>query len=52
MDTMEITMHAFTSPAARKVDGRVNDEGHIMIALIPWKYMICFVTSAVISDRL
>ena len=52
MDMLEMYIHAFASPAARNVAGRLNATGQINIAPIPWKCMISAVVFAVRSDRL
>lgn len=52
MDILEIYIHAFASPAARNVAGRLNAIGQMKIAPIPWKCMISAVVLAVRSDRL
>ncbi len=51
MEKTDMYIHAFTSPDALKVAGRVKDEGQIRIALIPWKWIICLVACAAASDR-
>lgn len=37
IDTIDVYIQAFASPAARYAAGRANESGQIIIALIPWK---------------
>ena len=48
---MDIIMVTFASPAARRVAGNEKATGHTIIQLMLWKYNICFVVSAVRSDK-
>ena len=47
-----MTIVTCASPAARSVEGTEKDSGQMIMQLMLWKYKICFVVSAVRSDRL
>ena len=47
MDTMEIPIVHITSPAARRVLGRVNDGTHANMHIKAWKRMTCTASASV-----
>ena len=52
METIEIHIVTFASPAALKVDGSENATGQMVMQLTVWKYRICRADSAVSAERL